>query len=176
MLGNLSNFNKANMNISTEVLGVDIWKVLIREVPGRSFRDDAFLDFPEVGDAFRVLRRLHDERFGCDIHLITRCGVKVRGRRLSWLDHHDFWKRTGIPRVPPRYCWTPKNKSDVCYDMGMSHFVDDDPRELVHLEGSIQNLICLQPLQSHADALARFMATSVTRVESWREIERLLLP
>ena len=67
------------------------------------------------------------------------------------------------------------NKSDACYDMGMTHFVDDDPRELVHLEGYIPNLICLQPLQSHAEALARFMATGVTRVESWREIERLLL-
>jgi hypothetical protein len=164
------------MSAMPEVLGVDIWKVLIREVPGRSFRDEPYLDYPEVEDAFRVLRRLHDERFGSNIHLVTRCGRKVRGRRLSWLDHHDFWKRTGIPRVPPRYCWSPRNKSDACYDMGMTHFIDDDPRELVYLEGYIPNLICLQEEAQQMAETSLFNALSMTRVDSWSEIERLLLP
>lgn len=161
-----------------EVLGVDIGEVLIDQHPSDpalSFRGERYLESPEMPDAFRVLRRLREERFGDNIKLITRCGRKVRGKRVEWLDHHDFFRRVGIPRVLPLYCWTPQNKSHVCYDLGITHFIDDDPRELVHLVDMIPNLILFHP-RRFVDEYAKFIAQSTVRVETWREIERMLLP
>jgi hypothetical protein len=161
-----------------DVLGVDIGQVLIEQYPvdaSLSFRGPNYLSSPEMPDAFRVLRRLREERFGERIFLITRCGKKLRDKRVEWLDKHDFYQRVGIPRVPPRYCWTPHNKSHVCHDLGVTHFIDDDPRELVHLCDLVSNLVLFRP-SKYADEYARFIEAHATRVETWNEIEKLLLP
>ncbi len=162
-----------------EGLGVDIGQVLVEQRPtdhALSFRGPNYLQSPEMPDAFRVLRRLRDERFGENIWLVTRCGKKLRDKRIEWLDAHDFYARIGIPRVTPLYCWSPQNKSNVCHDLGITHFVDDDPRELIHLGDIIRNLILFRPVERHVDACASFVEQGTTRVESWSEIEKLLLP
>src|SRR3989338_916816 len=162
-----------------EVLGVDIGQVLIEqrpEDPSLLFRGPNYLNSPEMPDAFRVLRRLREERFGDNIYLITRCGRTVREKRIEWLDHHSFYERVGIPRVTPRYCWTPQNKSDVCYDLGITHFIDDDPRELVHLDGLIPTLLLFRPEERYVAEYERFVAQATVRVASWLAIEKLLLP
>lgn len=163
--------------VTLPVLGVDIGQVLIEQEPDDpnfSFGGANYLDSPEMPDAFRVLRRLREEMFGDRIHLVTRCMRKLRQKRVEWLDHHDFWNRVGIDREQPRYCWTPQNKSNVCYDLSITHFIDDDPRELLHLVDLIPNLLLFRP-RHHVNEYAKFIAQSTTRVESWTEIEKLLL-
>jgi hypothetical protein len=163
---------------SEEILGVDIGEVLVEQNPADptvAFSGPHYLNSPEVPDAFRVLRRLSQERFGGRIHLITRCGLKRRKKRVEWLDHHAFYARVGILREPPRYCWTPHNKSHVCHDLGVTHFIDDDPRELVHLAELIPNLILFRPKRQFPE-YDKFVHDSTTQVASWSEIEKLLLP
>lgn len=163
----------------TEVLGVDIGQVIIEQRPKDQnliFRGPNYLNSPEMPDAFRVLRRLRDERFGENILLVTRCWRVVQEKRIEWLDHHNFYERIGIPRVRPLYCWTPQYKAVVCRNLFISHFIDDDPRELIHLGGLIPNLILFRPDQRYVDEYARFVEQDTIRVESWQEIEKLLLP
>lgn len=166
-------------NAPPEVLGVDIGEVLIEQFPANpelSFLGPNYLNTPEMPDAFRVLRRLHDERFGDNIFLITRCRAKIRDKRIEWLDHHKFYERVGLPRMLPRYCWNPYNKSNVCYDLGMTHFIDNEPGELIHLEDLIPNLILYRPKAEHVKQYERFVAESTIRADSWNAIEAMLLP
>ncbi len=165
--------------IRPDILGVDIGEVLIAQSfhdPALSFRGENYLNSPEMPDAFRVLRRLRDERFGDSIFLITRCHRKLRDKRVEWLDHHKFFERTGLPRILPHYCWNPYNKSHVCHDLGMTHFIDNEPAELIHLEDLIPNLILFHPKVEHVAAYERFVRTATTRVETWNAIEVVLLP
>ena len=162
----------------TEMLGVDIGEVLVEQHSTDltvSFSGPNYLNAPEMPDAFRVLRRLREERFGEHIYLITRCGIKRRQKRIEWLDHHAFYDRVGISREPPKYCWSPHNKSHVCHDLGVTHFIDDDPRELVHLSELIPHLILFRP-RRHFPEYEKFANESTMKVDSWLEIEKLLLP
>ena len=159
-----------------EVLGVDIGQVLVEQFdPGFPFRGQNYLNAPELPEAFNVLRRLNRER-GMEIILATRCASpRLRTKRTEWLDHHDFWARVGIPRVPPLYCWTPHYKSSVFYDRGITHAVDDDPDELVHLD-LIPHLILFRGRPDRIEKHRGFIENRATCARSWAEIETLWLP
>jgi hypothetical protein len=161
---------------TNEVLGVDVGQVLVEQFePEFSFRGHNYLNAPELPDAFRVLRRLQRDR-GMEIILATRCGSpRLRARRTDWLEHHNFWGRVGIPRVPPLYCWTPHYKSSVFYERGITHAVDDDPNELVHLD-LIPHLILFRGRSTGSGKRRSFIHNRTTCVQSWTEIEMLLLP
>jgi hypothetical protein len=158
-----------------EVLGVDIGQVLVEQFDPRiQFHGRNYLNAPELPEAFRVLRRLHHER-GMRIVLATRCASpRVRSKRTEWLDHHDFWGRVGIPRVPPLYCWTPHYKSSVFHNHGITHAVDDDPDELVHLD-LVPHLILFRSPPAGIEKHRHFIENRAHCVRSWAEIEILWL-
>jgi hypothetical protein len=158
-----------------EVFAVDIGQVLVEQfIPEFHFHGKHYLSAPELPDAFRVLRRLHSER-GMEITLATRCASpRLRSRRTEWLDHHDFWQRVGIPRVAPLYCWTPHYKSSIFFDCGITHAIDDDPDELLHLD--LVPVLLL--FRGRPDAIERnksFINSRVTCTQSWLEVENLML-
>ncbi len=159
-----------------EVLGVDIGQVLVEQFdPGFHFRGPNYLNAPELPEAFRVLRRLNRER-GMEIVLATRCASpRLRAKRTEWLDHHNFWARVGIPRVSPLYYWTPHYKSSAFHDRGVTHAVDDDPDELVHLD-LVPHLVLLLGQSDRIEKHQGFIQNRAACVRSWTEIEMLWLP
>lgn len=161
--------------LTKEVLGVDIGQVLVEQfAPGSHFRGEDYLQAPELPEAFRVLRRLHHER-GMEIVLATRCASpRVRSRRIEWLDHHDLWGRVGIPRVLPLYCWTPHYKASVFHDQGITHAIDDDPEELIHLD-LVPHLTLFRGRPGSIGKHRSFVNNRTTCVQSWLEIETLWL-
>jgi hypothetical protein len=160
-----------------DFLGVDVLNVIIEGRDSASqISGKDYLNAPEVDGAIEGLAELARLRFGQHIQLFTRCQRKSRQRRIEWLDHHNFWERVGIPRVLPMYCWTPEYKADVCRDKGITHFVDDDPLELLHLYGLVENLYLFRPTEENLREYARFIASSGTmQVDSWRSINHELL-
>ncbi|MET8151255.1 hypothetical protein ACIBSW_21235 [Actinoplanes sp. NPDC049668] len=112
-------------------LGVDIGRVIIGGgvVPGGSdtqfFGGDTarMLATPAVPGAFDALSRLvpRFER----VWLVSKCGERVQRRSRQWLDHHDFWARTGIARDDVRFCRARPDKAVHCAELGITHFVDD---------------------------------------------------
>jgi hypothetical protein len=113
-------------------LGVDIGRVIIDGSSHPDGGDTAFLRgglagalrTPPMAGVFDVLPRLV-ERFGGRAWLVSKCGERVQRRSLAWLDHHDFWRRTGIPRDHVRFCRERPEKAGHCRDLGITDFVDD---------------------------------------------------
>jgi len=86
--------------------------------------DDEALSSPATDGAFDVLPRLVD-RFGGRVWVISKCGPRIQERTLAWLDHHDFYARTGIPRANVRFCRKRADKAGHCAQLRITHMIDD---------------------------------------------------
>jgi hypothetical protein len=86
--------------------------------------DDEALASPATDGAFDVLPRLV-ERFGGRVWVISKCGPRIQRRTLAWLDHHDFYARTGIPRGNVRFCRKRAEKAVHCTELKITHMIDD---------------------------------------------------
>ncbi|WP_405166157.1 hypothetical protein OG203_14385 [Nocardia sp. NBC_01499] len=100
---------------------------------------DEALRTPPSPNAFDVLPRLV-QLFGGRAWVISKCGPRIEQRTRQWLDHHDFYDRTGIQRENLRFCRQRADKAGHCADLGITHMIDD--RIDVHhaLRGQVPHL------------------------------------
>ncbi len=93
------------MNTTSEPrLGVDFGRVIQGGAAPSGVADTVFLAggpeeamrTPETPGMFDVLPELVD-RFDGRAWIISKCGERIQKRTLQWLDHHDFYRRTGLP-------------------------------------------------------------------------------
>lgn len=113
-------------------LGVDFGRVIHGAAAADGVRDTVFLDgsfddalaSPATDGAFDVLPRLVDA-FGGRVWVISKCGPRIQERTLAWLDHHDFYARTGVPRGNVRFCRKREEKAGHCASLRITHMIDD---------------------------------------------------
>jgi hypothetical protein len=113
-------------------LGVDFGRVIHGGLPAPGDDDTVFLDgsfeealaSPATEGVYEVLPGLI-EAFEGRAWIISKCGDRVRERTLAWLDHHDFYARTGLPRDNVRFCRKRQEKAGHCAELGITHMIDD---------------------------------------------------
>ncbi|TDB85372.1 hypothetical protein E1264_21360 [Actinomadura sp. KC216] len=113
-------------------LGVDFGRVIHGGLLAPGDDDTAFLGgsfeealaSPATAGVYEVLPGLI-EAFGGRAWIISKCGDRVRQRTLAWLDHHDFYRRTGLPRRNVRFCRKRPEKARHCEELGITHMIDD---------------------------------------------------
>jgi hypothetical protein len=94
--------------------------------------DTSFLDSsleeatatPATPGAFEVIPRLVD-LFDRRVWIISKCALDTQRKTLAWLDHHDFYDRTGMPRGNVRFCRERADKQVHCRELGVTHMIDD---------------------------------------------------
>ncbi|MGP4027740.1 hypothetical protein [Actinomadura sp. 3N407] len=119
------------MNIEPR-LGVDFGRVIHGGPLAPGDDDTVFLDgsfeealaSPANEGVYEVLPGLIED-FGGRAWIISKCGDRVRRRTLAWLDHHDFYARTRLPRENVRFCRKRADKARHCADLGITHMIDD---------------------------------------------------
>ncbi|GIF17964.1 hypothetical protein Ate02nite_06940 [Paractinoplanes tereljensis] len=153
-------------------LGVDIGRVIIGgSAPGggdtQFFSGDPakMLATPAVPGAFEALARLVP-RFE-QVWLVSKCGERVQRHTRQWLDHHDFFGRTGIPRDNVRFCRARPDKAIHCAELGITHFVDDKLDVHAALRGIVEHRYLFGPQRTPPPAWVRHTLT-------WGEAEELL--
>jgi hypothetical protein len=159
-----------------DTLGVDIGGVLIKRVDTRldtSFFGDNYLATPAVADAFDALRSLNVQRFGDRIFLVSKCGIQVQARTKEWLEHHRFYDRTGMLRSHVHFCRKRSEKSGICQELGITHFVDDRLEVLSYLDSVPHRYL----FGADPDEVRQFAAylPRVRQVLSWAELLPLLV-
>lgn len=115
-------------------LGIDIGKVIINGPAHPAGGDTAFFEgdeatmlaTPEMDGCVAAIARLASLLDG-RVWLVSKCGPRVQDRTLRWLEAHDFYQRTGLPRSHVRFCLTRPEKRIHCEELGLTHFVDDHP-------------------------------------------------
>jgi hypothetical protein len=113
-------------------LGVDFGRVIHGAAAPDGPEDTVFLHgshdealaSPPTDGAFDVLPRLV-ERFGGQVWVISKCGPRIQERTLAWLDHHDFYAHTGVPRGNVRFCRKREEKRGHCAKLRITHMIDD---------------------------------------------------
>ncbi|NKZ05028.1 hypothetical protein [Actinomadura latina] len=113
-------------------LGVDFGRVIHGGLRAPGDEDTVFLDgsfeealaSPATEGVYDVLPGLI-EAFEGRAWIISKCGDRIRRRTLAWLDHHDFYARTGLPRENVRFCRRRAEKAGHCADLGITHMIDD---------------------------------------------------
>jgi hypothetical protein len=121
---------------------------------------------PPTEGAFDVLPRLV-ARFGGRVWVISKCGERIQRRTLQWLDHHDFYRRTGIPRWNVRFCGRRADKAIHCAELGITHMIDD--RLDVH--AALRGLVPFRYLFGPQDAPP---PDWVVHTPSWADVDRAL--
>ena len=162
------------MELREPRLGVDIGRVII-DGPGHPGGDTAFfagdeatmLATPEMPDALEVIARLV-ERFAGRVWLVSKCGPRTQARTLRWLDGHDLYARTGLPREHVRFCRRRVDKRGHCVELGLTHFVDDHPEVHAAIHGVVAYQYFFGPQAAPVPAYGR-------HAPDWRQAERLIL-
>ena len=125
-------------------LGIDIGNVIINGPAHPGGGDTAFFEgdeatmlaTPEMDGAVAAIGRLTGLLDG-RVWLVSKCGPRVQDRTLRWLDAHDFYQRTGVPRDHVRFCRTRPDKRGHCLELGLTHFVDDHPEVHEAIRGTV---------------------------------------
>jgi ribA/ribD-fused uncharacterized protein len=160
------------METHPPTLGVDFGRVIQGgDVPdgnddtqflGSSY--DTAMQSPATVGMFDALPRLV-ERFDGRVWIISKCGPRIRHLMLSWLEFHDFYDRTGVPRDNVRYCAKRAEKAGHCIELGVTHMIDDRLDVHSHLRGVVENLYLFGTQRT---AVA---PPWVTSVRTWTETE-----
>ena len=135
-------------------LGIDIGRVIING-PSHPGGDTAFfkgsepvmLATPEMNGSVAAITRLTG-LFSSRVWLISKCGTRVQDRTSRWLDHHCFFTRTGIPPGHLRFCRARAEKRIHCEELGLTHFVDDNPEVHDAIRGIVDYQYFFGPQQA----------------------------
>ncbi|MFG6414328.1 hypothetical protein ACG02S_10495 [Roseateles sp. DC23W] len=133
-------------------LGIDIGRVLIAPDAPNGRADTSFiggtladaLATPPYLGMFDVVPSLV-QRFEGRVWLVSKAGPRVQEKTRHWLRHHRFFERTGIPSVNLRFCLERAQKAGHCASLGITHFIDDRPDVLDHLEGVVTHRFLFGP-------------------------------
>jgi len=125
-------------------LGIDIGRVIINGPAHPGGGDTGFFEgdeptmlaTPEMDGSFPAIGRLTG-LFGGRVWLVSKCGPKVQARTLRWLDAHDFYGRTGVPRTQVEFCRARPEKRLHCERLALTHFVDDHPEVHAAIRGTV---------------------------------------
>ena len=150
-------------------LGIDIGRVLITpEEKGKA--DTSFiggtleqaLATPPYDGMFDAVPELA-RRFGHQVWLVSKCGPRVQEKSRRWLEQHRFFERTGIPAGNLRFCLERPQKALHCRELGLTHFIDDRPDVLEHLEGIVPHRYLFGPQRGPG------VAPGVVAVPNWMD-------
>jgi hypothetical protein len=57
--------------------------------------------------------------------LVSKCGPGVQAKTRAWLDHHAFWRRTGMDRSHLRFCLKRPEKAVHARQLRLTAMIDD---------------------------------------------------
>jgi hypothetical protein len=148
-----------------EKIGFDLGGTIFQRIDGRLFLDHG---------ALRVIRRLVTERFDERSYIVSKVDEEQKKRAMAALKMEGLLEITGIPKDHVEFCAERCDKAPICEKLCITHFVDDRPEVLAHMEGIVQHRFLIRGIQSDYNRF-RDRLEGVVSVDSWSEIEKYLL-
>ena len=121
---------------------------------------------PEMDGSVAAIGRLMGV-FDGRVWLVSKCGPVVQGKTLRWLDGHDFYRRTGMPRDHVRFCLKRPDKRGHCEELALTHFVDDHPEVHEAIRGVVDHQYFFGPQSEPVPGYG-------IRAATWAEAEALI--
>jgi len=164
------------MDARPGVLGIDIGGVVIdrvNDVADTSFVGGRHLETAAVPGTIEALSRLVEERFGPDVHLISRCSPEAERKTREWLDHHNVFARTGINESHLHFCRERLETAPIAEWLELTHFVDDRLEVLGYLK-TVPHKYLFRAAEEEV-VRHRWHLDTVIPVERWDDVTGLLL-
>ncbi|HET9059804.1 MAG TPA: hypothetical protein VFN61_07770 [Acidimicrobiales bacterium] len=138
------------------------------------------LSTPQMPGAFEALVRLHDA-FAGELYIVSKCGARVEDLTLQWLEHHDFYNKTGVDRARVTFVRQRPDKAPRCRELGISHFVDDRADVLLPMRGIVTYRYLFGDQDAHAPDAPQASADPhagddyLQPVEDWPDAEEAIM-
>ncbi len=128
-------------------LGIDIGRVLMCPAADDGRPDTSFLTgteaqalltpaAPGMWDAVPALVQMFNGR----VYLVSKCGKRIEELTRKWLEHHQFYLKTGIRPEHWRFVKRRPEKADVAFALSLTHFIDDRLDILENLRTTVPHL------------------------------------
>lgn len=174
----LSSNNINNNNSTNEIrFGSDIGGVIIcksSQDEEDTFFGENYLDAKPEKDCFEVLSEIGNRIGGVqNIYLISKCGPSFQKKTMEWLDHVQFFKKTGgISKKNVNFCLERPQKAGICENLGITHFIDDRLDVLIHLlpVTSIKKLYLFNPAPIENQNHWLYFSPQITKINSWKDV------
>jgi hypothetical protein len=156
-------------------LGVDVGGVIVMladDDADTSFFGYRPLETPAVPGVVEALAALVAGPFEGRAHIVSKAGPKVAGNTELWLDHYDFFARTGIPAGHLHFVRERRDKAPVCERLGITHFVDDRLDVLAYLESVEHRYLFTGGADEPAPAIG--LPAWATPAETWPRTRSLI--
>jgi hypothetical protein len=168
-------------------LGIDIGRVIIRGYEHfESTHDTPFVHVSKmteeqnlavpamagIWDHIPPLVQLFRERGG-DVWLVSKAkSDRTRILTRAWLEHHEFWERTKIPRDHLHFTATRIEKAGVARQLGLTYFIDDRVDCLAPMIGDVPVRILFG--KQLPPTLEWAKSTETLHAHGWAEVAQLL--
>ncbi|WP_421793256.1 hypothetical protein [Hydrocarboniphaga effusa] len=157
-------------------LGIDIGRVLIATGaqlgPDTSFLGadiEAAIHTPPYPGMFEVVPALV-KAFHRRVVLVSKASSATEEKTRRWLDHHQFFERTNIPRNNLVFCSSRMAKASICKELGITHFIDDRRDVLEFMREFVAHRYLFGPQTSAAKA-----EPGLEHVPTWSDVSRSIL-
>ena len=161
----------------TNRLGIDFGKVIMEAVVGgradTSFLGSSFeqaMSTPASEGAIEAVTALV-EAFQGAVWIVSKCGPSVQNKTRGWLKHNQFYRQTGLDRENLRFCLKRNEKTPICRQLGITHFIDDRLDVLEPMIGVVPHLYLFG--EQPAGVVCPEM---ITHVGDWRAVLDEILP
>jgi hypothetical protein len=144
------------------VLGIDIGNVIAHKVNDQHV---------EVPGAFETINRLRP-RFD-NVFVVSRVSEPGEKRSRAWLEKNNFYWKTGIPYDNVHYCRKRHEKGPICAVLKITHFIDDRPEVMFHLDPAI-NKIFFNPNLKDLEEWKSKISQPKWYLRNWIDVERVL--
>jgi hypothetical protein len=157
-----------------ERIGIDVGGVVLDFMPyfdtDVSFNGDNYLQTPEIEGAIDSIAELNRGRFKDQVCMVTRYDKNYGpGRVIEWLESKDFFARTGIPMDRYHPCIERYDKTPICINLGITHFIDDRAEVLSHMIDQVPHLYLFKSPDADREEFASLLSR-FEKADSWSEL------
>ena len=151
-------------------LGLDFGGVIVPRARSRAelVSREAVSDVEPVDGALESIRKLTGI-FGGRVWVVSKASPATEARTLEWMRAHSFCRETGIDSERVVFVRNRGDKRVVCTESGITHFVDDQLKNLALLRRVVPHLYLFGEGED-----AREAARVASVVSDWGELEGVL--
>lgn len=124
-------------------LGVDFGGVIVKLADRKRGTDTALngIEGTEIAHdgVFDTMAKLVSH-FEGRVWIVSKAGLAVQAKTISWLDAVDFYSRTGLNKSHVRFCLERQDKANICSELKITHFIDDRVHIMQILRYIVPNL------------------------------------
>jgi hypothetical protein len=103
------------------------------------------------------------------VYIVSRVSDLQSYQAYSWFNRFSFFEKTGLTPNKVHFCYERSDKAPICQRLCVSHFIDDRPEVMFHMDSGVTKLL-MNPIEKdliyYKDSLGIHEV-----VHNWNDVE-----